>query len=148
MSSQCRAAALRLLKTRPRSIGEVEAKLEDKEFASGDIAEAVEYLKQLCLLDDRAFTVGWIRYRLARQFGFQRIIGELKEKGVEDGIITDAVAAAKQEYSEEAIAVALARRKAERLSGIDPLKRKKRVLDLLLRRGFPTNVAYKAIKEI
>ena len=148
MSSQCRSAALRLLKTRPRSVGEVEAKLKDKEFASGDIAEAVEYLKEMCYLDDRAFTVGWIRYRLARPFGFQRIIRELKEKGVAEGIIADAVAAAREEHPEETTAKALAQRKAERLSGIDPLKRKKRVLDFLLRRGFPMDAAYKAIKNI
>ena len=148
MSSQCRSAALRLLKTRPRSIREVEARLADKEFASKDIMEAVEYLKQMRLLDDRAFTGGWIRYRLARPFGFQRIIRELKEKGVGDDVIAGAVAEAKKEYSEEAVALALAQRKAERLAGIDAVKRKKRVLDLLLRRGFPMDAAYKAIKEI
>ncbi len=148
MASLCRAAALRLLKVRPRSIKELEAKLKDKEFASTEIAEAVEHLKQMRYLDDRAFTVGWIRTRLARPFGFQRIIRELKEKGIEESIIAAAVAAAKEEYCEEAMAMALAKRKAERLTGIDPLKRKKRVLDLLLRRGFPMEIAYKAVKNI
>ena len=148
MSSKCRAAALKFLKIRPRSVKELEVRLKDKEYASGEIAEAVKYLMELRLLDDRAFTVGWIRYRLARPFGFQRIIRELKEKGVADAIINEAVARAKAEYPEEITAMALAKRKAERLAGTDAVKRKKRVMDFLLRRGFPMDITYKAIKNI
>ena len=148
MLSQCRAAALGLLKIRPRSIKELEAKLKDKEFAASEIAEAVEYCRQSRLLDDRAFTVAWVQYRLARPFGFQRIIRELKEKGVEESIIAEAVGRAKEGFCEQEAACALARRRAGRLSGIDPVKRKKRVLDFLIRRGFPMEAAYKAIKNI
>ena len=148
MLSPCRAAALRFLKIRPRSIKELEVKLEDKGFAASEIAEAVEYCRQSRLLDDRAFTVAWVQYRLARPFGFQRIIRELKEKGVEESIIAQAIGRAKEEFSEEEAARALAQRRAERLTGIDPVKRKKRVLDFLIRRGFPMEAAYRAIKEI
>lgn len=148
MLSPCRAAALRFLKIRPRSIKELEVKLKDKGFAAPQIAEAVEYCRQSRLLDDRAFTVAWVQYRLARPFGFQRIIRELQEKGVDQSIIAQAVARAKEEFSEEEAACALARRRAGRLVGIDPVKRKKRVLDFLVRRGFPTEAAYKAIKNI
>ena len=148
MSSRCRAAALGFLKIRPRSVKELEAKLKDKEFSSGEIAEVLEYLTQLRLLDDRAFTVGWIRYRLARPFGFQRIVRELKEKGIAEGIITEVIAQFKEENPEEVTAQALAKHKAERLAAIDPVKRKKRVLDFLLRRGFSMDVVYKAIKKV
>jgi regulatory protein len=148
MLSPCRAAALRFLKIRPRSVKELEVKLKDKGFAASDIAEAVEYCRQSRLLDDRAFTVAWVQYRLARPFGFQRIIRELKEKGVQESIIAQAVGRAKEGFSEEEAACALARRRAGRLSGIDPVKRKKRVLDFLIRRGFPMEAAYKAIKNI
>ena len=44
------------------------------------------------LLDDRAFTKSWINYRLARPFGFRRIIQELKAKGIDQEIIEQAVA--------------------------------------------------------
>ena len=148
MSCSCRAAALRFLKIRPRSIKELEVKLKDKGFTASEIAEAVEYCRQSRLLDDRAFTVAWVQYRLARPFGFQRIIRELKEKGVEESIIAQAIGRAKEEFSEEEAARALAQRRAERLTGIDPVKRKKRVLDFLIRRGFPMEAAYKAIKDL
>ncbi|MDO8674888.1 MAG: regulatory protein RecX [Candidatus Omnitrophota bacterium] len=148
MLSPCRAAALRFLKIRPRSVRELEVKLKDKGFAASEIAEAVEYCRQSRLLDDRAFTVAWVQYRLARPFGFQRIIRELKEKGIQESIIAQAIGRAKEEFSEEEAACTLAQRRAERLTGIDPVKRKKRVLDFLVRRGFPMEAAYKAIKNI
>ena len=148
MLSPCRAAALRFLKIRPRSVKELEVKLEDKGFAASQITGAVEYCRQSRLLDDRAFTVAWVQYRLARPFGFQRIIRELKEKGVDQSIIAQAVGRAKEEFSEQEAACALARRRAGRLVGIDPVKRKKRVLDFLIRRGFPMEAAYKAIKDL
>ncbi|MBI3314404.1 MAG: regulatory protein RecX [Candidatus Omnitrophica bacterium] len=148
MLSPCRAAALRFLKIRPRSIRELEVKLKDKGFAASEITEAVEYCRQSRLLDDRAFTVAWVQYRLARPFGFMRILRELKEKGVEESIIAEALARAKEEFSQQEAACALARRRAQVLSGIDPVKRKKRVLDFLVRRGFPTEIAYKAINYV
>jgi len=148
MLSPCRVAALRFLKIRPRSIRELEVKLKDKGFAASEIVQAVEYCRQSRLLDDRAFTVAWVQYRLARPFGFQRIIRELKEKGVDQSIIAQAVGRAKEEFSEQEAACALARRRAGRLVGIDPVKRKKRVLDFLIRRGFPMEAAYKAIKDL
>ena len=148
MALSCRAAALRFLKVRPRSVYELREKLTAKGFYPADIDETIAYLQSIDLLNDRAFTASWIQYRLARPFGFQRIVRELKEKGVGEDIIAGAVAEAREEHSEETTAAALAQRKAERLGNIDPVKRKKRILDLLLRRGFPMDAVYKAINEL
>ncbi len=148
MSSPCRAAALRSLKVRPRSVREIREKLAAKEFDPQDIDDTIEFLKSVNLLDDRAFTAGWIRYRLARPFGFRRIITELKQKGIAEDIIAAAVAEARGEYAEVETALELAQRRAQRLGGIDPQKRKKRIFDFLLRRGFPMDAVMKAVKNI
>ena len=148
MSSRCRAAALRSLKVRPRSIGELRDKLEAKKFEPQEISDTIEFLETINLLDDRAFTASWIQYRLARPFGFRRIITELKQKGVSDAIIAEAVANAKGGYDEADVVLELAERRAKRLSGIDPLKRKKRVFDYLVRRGYPIDIVIKTIKKL
>jgi len=148
MSSRCRAAALRFLKIHPRSIDELRQKLAGKGFEPQEIDEAVEYLKSIDLLNDRTFTDSWIAYRLARPFGFKRIIIELKHKGIADDIIARAVTKAKGEYTEESIVLDLALRRAQILSRIDPQKRRKRVGDYLLRRGFSMDVVMKALKKI
>ena len=100
------------------------------------------------MLNDRVLAGIWIRYRLARPFGFKRIITELKAKGIDEDLIAEAVGQAKEEYDEPDVILSLAKRRAERLVGIDPVKKKKRVFDFLLRRGFSVDMAMKAIKKI
>jgi regulatory protein len=147
MAISAKAAALRFLKIRPRSIAELKGKLEAKGFSSTEIEEAVLKMMASGLLDDRAFTKSWINYRLARPFGFRRIVQELKAKGIDQEIIDQAVAEV-EGYSPEAVALDLAQRRWQRMPDIDPLKKKKRVLDFLLRRGFEAAVAMKALKKL
>lgn len=148
MSSQCRAAALRFLKIRPRSVFELRQKLAGKGFEPQEIEEVLGYLESIDLLNDRTFTASWIRYRLARPFGFRRIITELNQKGIDAEVIAAAVTAAKSEYAESEVILEVARRRARVLAGIEPQKKKKRMADYLLRRGFSTDEVMKVIKKI
>jgi regulatory protein len=148
MGKNAKAAALLFLKIRPRSIGELKEKLEVKGFSSTEIETTVLDLLASGLLDDRAFTKSWINYRLARPFGFRRIIQELKAKGIDQEIIEQAVAEIKSNYNSEEVAQQLAQRRWQRLPAIDPEKKKKRVLDFLLRRGFEADIAMKAVKKL
>lgn len=148
MSSRCRAAALRFLKIRPRSVFELREKLRNKKFEPQDVDEAVEFLTSIDLLNDRTFTASWIAYRLARPFGFRRIITELKQKGIAADIIDEAIAEARGNSDEWQTVLELAKRRAERLSGIDPQKKRKRIFDFLIRRGFSADSALKVIKKL
>ena len=148
MDKSAKAAALRFLKIRPRSIGELKEKLEAKGFSSTEIETTVLDLMASGLLDDRAFTKSWINYRLARPFGFRRIIQELKAKGIDQEIIEQAVAEIQGSYNPENVALELARRRWQRLPAIDPVKKKKRVLDFLLRRGFEADIVLKVLKKL
>jgi len=140
--------ALRFLKIRPRSIGELKGKLKLKGFSSDEIATAVSDLIKSGLLDDRAFTKSWINYRLARPFGFRRIILELKDKGIDPDIIGQAIEEARGSVNTESVALDLAQRRWQRLPAIEPVKKKKRVMDFLLRRGFDTDIVMKVLKKL
>ena len=148
MPKSAKAAALRFLKIRPRSIAELKEKLEGKGFSSTEIETAVHELIASGLLDDRAFTKSWINYRLARPFGFRRIIQELRGKGIDPVIIEQAVAEVKGSYDPESVALELAKRRWQRFSGIELDKKKKRVMDFLLRRGFEVDVVIKVLKKL
>jgi len=148
MAKSAKAAALRFLKIRPRSIFELKEKLEAKGFLLTEIETTVLELTALGLLDDRAFTKSWINYRLARPFGFRRIIQELKDKGIDQETIEQAVAEIRDGYSAENVVMELAQRRWQRLPDIDPLKKKKRVMDFLLRRGFEADIVLKVLKKI
>ena len=148
MALSVKAAALRFLKIRPRSIGEIKEKLEGKGFSETEIDTTVHDLIASGLLDDRAFTKSWINYRLARPFGFRRIIQELKAKGIDQQIIEEAVVEIKGSYDPENAALELAQRRWQRLPALDPQKKKKRVIDFLLRRGFEADVVLKVFKQL
>ena len=148
MAKSAKAAAMRFLKIRPRSIGELKEKLVGKGFSLTDIQITLFDLMASGSLDDRAFTKSWINYRLARPFGFRRIIQELKDKGIDQEIIDQALIEIKGSYSAENVALELAQRRWQRLPDIDPLKKKKRVLDFLLRRGFEADIAMKVLKKL
>ena len=148
MPLSVKAAALRFLKIRPRSIFELKEKLKLKGFSESEIATTINDLIASGLLDDRAFTKSWINYRLARPFGFKRVIQELKAKGIDQEIIEQAVAQVDESYSSEKVALELAKRRWQRLPAIDLQKKKKRVLDFLLRRGFDADVALKVLRKL
>jgi len=148
MGKSAKATALRFLKIAPRSIAELKEKLGSKGFSSTEIEKTLLDLMASGLLDDRAFTKSWINYRLARPFGFRRIIQELKAKGIDKEIIEQAVAEIKDSYDPENVALELARRRWQRLPAIDPEKKKKRVLDFLLRRGFDADTVMKILKKL
>ena len=83
----------------------------------------------------------------AAPFGFVRIIRELKEKGIGTDTIVESVANAKAEYTESDVVFELTKRKVLQLKDIPEVKRNKRILDQLLRRGFSVEEAFKAIKR-
>src|ERR1039457_7156524 len=99
MDKSIKVAALRFLKIRPRSIAELKEKLKGKGFSLTEIDIVLNDLIASGILDDRAFTKSWINYRLARPFGFRRIIQELKIKGIDQEIIEQAVAEIQGSYN-------------------------------------------------
>jgi len=149
MPKNVKAAALRFLRIRPRSIGELKEKLKIKGFSQDEIKTVVQDLTASGFLDDRAFTKSWINYRLARPFGFRRIILELKDKGIDQDIIDQAIAQVQDSVNLDAVITDLAQRRWQRLpSALDPAKKKKRVLDFLLRRGFEADIVLKILKKL
>ncbi len=148
MNKGVKAAALRFLKVRPRSIAELKEKLMAKGFSASEIESTINDLVASGLLDDRVFTKSWINYRLARPFGFRRIIQELKDKGIDPEIIEQALAEIKDNYSPENVALELARRRWERIPAIDLQKKKKKISDFLLRRGFEEGVVIRVLKKL
>jgi len=148
MSKSVKSAALKFLKIRPRSITELKEKLEIKGFSHAEIETTANDLIASGLLDDRAFTKSWINYRLARPFGFRRIIQELKHKGIDQQIIDQAIKEIDDQYDPEKIAVEIAKRRWQRLPDIGADKKKKRVMDFLLRRGFEADIVLKILRNL
>ncbi|MDD5526643.1 MAG: regulatory protein RecX [Candidatus Omnitrophica bacterium] len=134
--------AFLLLKFRPRSVREMEFRLQKKGFSPAAAAKTISFLRDKKFLDDASFARAWAQSRAARSYGLSRIGRELSSKGVEriladkalDNLLTGG-------YSEEKTAVELViSRKRSLLRGGERMKQRRRLFAFLSRRGFSPEV--------
>ena len=140
--------ALRLLKLRPRSSAELARKMADKGFDALLARQVIDDLTRLGFLDDEAFARAWLQYRLNKPMGFRRIAQELVEKGISKDAIRAHWDVVKESYDELEVVRMLAQKRARQYNNVDPLKRRKRVMDYLARRGFQLDIIMKVIRDI
>lgn len=126
-------SALRLLSYRPRSQAEMRQRLAQKGLPPAVIDDTIQRLQELGLLDDSGFARYWVESRdQASPRGRRLLAQELRLKGIERETIQEAVAP----VDEGEAAYRAARRRAQRLQGIDYPTFRRKLGDFLLRRGF------------
>jgi regulatory protein len=139
MTKDALATALHFLKFRPRSVFEVERKLETKNFEEKEIEKVISVLKKNKLLDDQKFAKMWVVSRNnLRPSGSYVLKMELKHLGIAEEIIDEAI---KDQDEEE-----LARKALESKSRLKNADFNKKAA-FLQRRGFATNIIYQLIKK-
>ena len=134
-------AALVLLEVRARAKREIETRLAQKGYEEEIIAQVVEKLTKLELLDDAQFAAQWVEAKTrvggSRPVGRRRLSSELYGKGVAKDQIAHAVEAVTDD-AELALARAAARKKVR----IVPTDRealqneRRKLMGFLQRRGF------------
>ncbi|MGB0387462.1 MAG: regulatory protein RecX [Ardenticatenaceae bacterium] len=132
--------SLDYLTRRPRSCGEIEQYLLKKNVSSANIERIVERLTELNLLDDLAFANYWIENRENfRPRGKYALRHELRQKGVSETIIEQALAQVEMDEVESAYRVAL--KKWPRLRAVESQwQLQQKLAGYLGRRGFDWNV--------
>lgn len=131
-------SAIRFLGYRPRSTREIEEHLAKKEFAPDVIGYAVETLTAAGYLDDVAFARAWVENRSRfRPRGAHALRYELRQKGIGDRIIDDALA----KLDEEAAAWDAVQPKLDRWRGLDRQALQQKIVAFLNRRGFGYDTA-------
>lgn len=141
-------AVFRLLKFREYSEKEIHDKLKKKNFPPDILDRTIDYFKGLGLINDRLFAQKWIRARLAKPFGPNRIQFELKAKGISEEIIKKELPDALSQFPEEEIVLKLAKERAAKYQNIDQDKLKQRVYGYLARRGFRREMILEAIERL
>jgi regulatory protein len=134
------------LSRRAHSQWELRRKLRMKGFDADTVDAAMARLVELGYLNDSSFAKGLVRRRAALR-GPRALSAELAARGVDRADADAAVA----EYDLEAQLVS-ATRLAERLYARTPGISHREMLDTvgtkLMRRGFPTQVAYAACRSV
>ena len=87
----CREAALKLLERTRRTRSDLSRRLVDKGFAPATIAEVIERLAGVGLIDDTEYARAFLAGRLGRRAtGWRRLQMQLRGKGVSDADVTAA----------------------------------------------------------
>jgi len=140
--------ALLLLRYRQRSESELRQRLKRKGFEESVIEQTLLFLKEHHFVDDCQFARFWIQARLNKPLGINRIILELRQKGVNQDIIKQELSEIKLGYDEKKAIKTLASKRLRLLKKTtDPKKAKARVFSFLVRRGFSPEVVAEVINS-
>ncbi len=148
MESAVRERCLSLLSTQPRTRAELERSLLRAGAPEEIVAAVLDRLERVGLVDDTAYAQAYVRTGVGvRRRGTRSLRAELRGRGVAPEVI-DLAAAEVDDDDERATAVALARRRAPGMARLAPEVRRRRLMGLLLRRGFSSSVINEVLAEV
>ncbi len=145
-SEQARETALRILTAAPKSRGELERSLARKGYPEQVVSGLVDRFDEVGLVDDSAYAELIVRTRHAeRGLARRAIAAELRRRGIEDDVASDALEQIEPD-DERAAAAELARKHVARTRGQDREKRVRRAVAALARKGHSPSVAFAAVR--
>lgn len=151
MSEQERQAlvtSLRLLAATPKSRKGLARKLEERGFSQEVIEGTLDRLERQGLLNDRSLAQSLFQsYIYHRPSGRKRIAFEMGKRGIKDSTIEEVL----EKYTpqeEKEKASELARDKVLRWKKLERMKRRKKIYDFLVRRGFDFSLSREVVGEV
>lgn len=144
------ARALRYLGHRARTVEEVRRKLAEHGYPEAAVADVLDRLLRDRYLDDTAFTESYVEARVRnRGFGPRRLRAELRRKGVPAAVVEAVMETFEAETNTLAIARGQAQKRWAQLAREpDPRKRRRKLNDYLLRRGFDYDTVRRVVEEV
>ena len=145
---QARNLCLRLLTARARTRAELEGQLAKRGYRDDLSQRVLNRLAHVGLVDDVDFAEQWVRSRRVNAGkGKRALAAELRTKGVDDDVVTAALAdidaGAERERAEQLVRDKLRR---EKLGDDDDTKVARRLVGMLARRGYSQTVAFDVVK--
>jgi regulatory protein len=149
--SEVREAALALLSRREHSRRELARKLRRKGHSRDHIEVVLTRLEEVGLVSDERYARLFVTDKLAvRPLGRRRIVQGLRLKG----IAAEAAGRALEdvyrdrEVDDRSLAESLAKKRAARLSGVEPPAVRRRLAGFLARRGFDAGVVADTVRRV
>jgi regulatory protein len=142
------AAALRLLTTRARTRAELRQRLEDRGFEAAAVAETLDRLERVGLVDDAALAGTVAAGRAERGLDAPAIAAELRDRGVDPVVAERAANAAvpAEDRADRCRQVAEAR--LAQLAGLPAPTQLRRLAAYLARRGYPPELAESVARDL
>lgn len=141
-------AGLACLSHRPFASADLARRLRRRGHAPLAVSGAIDGLRTMGLLDDAEFAEAYVRSKSERGRGPARLRHDLGAMGVAREVI-DAALAARWPGGEvdEAMPLALARRRAAQLGALDHGTKRRRIVAYLARRGFTGHTSMKVVNQ-
>ncbi|MFC7588703.1 recombination regulator RecX [Nonomuraea antimicrobica] len=145
--SVARAICLRLLTIAPKTRAQLAEALRKREVPE-EAAEAVlSRFSELGLINDEAFAAAWVDSRHhGRGLAKRALAAELRHRGVDGDLVNEAVERLDPDQEEET-ARRLVERKVSGTRSLDPQTRTRRLAGMLARKGYPSGLAFRVIRE-
>jgi regulatory protein len=138
--------AINFLSTRPRSQVEIEKRLEKYGFDPLIVSNVIQRLQENRLLSDEQFAKLWVENRTAFRPRSHKLMElELRQKGVSDQVIQEAI---KDAGNEDDLAYRLGSRYARRLEHQDWQVFRTRLGAFLARKGFKYETVLPVVQKI
>ncbi len=143
-------AALHLLGFRTRTVEEIRRRLIRKGFEEEAVEEVLQRLHELSYVDDRAYAVEYATARVrTRGEGLYRIRADLRRRGVGEGIIDEVLHGLEDDVDWAQVAREIADKRWSQLAATkDERRRRKKLFDYLVRKGFDFSTARAVSSEI
>ena len=137
--ASCKARAMRILGSVTLSEREMERRLISKGEAAEDARAAVEWLKEIGMIDDTRYAASITGHYSGKGYGPARIKDELFKRGIPRGISEEAMSGVENDYeaAEEYI--------AKKLKGSTEKEDVRSAVNALYRRGFSYDDARAAV---
>lgn len=147
-SKQAIIAALRLLAASPKSGHEIEDKLHSKGYPPEAVRFALTELGEQGLIDDKVYANNLTRQLIhGKLSGKYKIAFELKRHGIQEPIRKE-ILNSLTETDEKERALEQARLKWTGLQSFDAKKRRKKLFDHLIRKGYDFQVVHEVLDEL
>ncbi|MBU1050567.1 recombination regulator RecX [Candidatus Bipolaricaulota bacterium] len=138
-----------LLRYRPRSIAEARQRMAQQGYDSTITKDTIDQAIATGLLDDAGFAKLWIRDRMWHHpLSRAAIAQELRQKGIDPELVAATLQAEYPAVQEVELATGLAETRMRNSLGINPDKRRNRLISLLERRGFSRGVVYQVVTAV
>lgn len=140
--------ALKALGRRSHSVAQLKEKLSHRGFSPEETEAAVSWLIEKKLLDDSVFAESFARGKLVLYRHGRRLIHyQLLQRGVSRQLAEKTLSGLDPE-SERQAAVDLLESRLKRWRNLEPTIKKRRVIGLLSRRGFPEGLIRDLLKRL
>ncbi|HEY6706938.1 MAG TPA: regulatory protein RecX, partial [Actinomycetota bacterium] len=147
-SDAAHAAALRLLTTRARTRAELRQRLEGRGFEAAAVAEALDRLERVGLVDDAALAELVAEGRAERGLDAPAIAAELRGRGVDPAVAEQAAHTAVPPDARADRCREVAEARLTQLAGLPAPTQLRRLATYLARRGYPPDLAETVARDL